>query len=60
VLRRLGVPNIDNCARNGLTMADNAPEAMLSLVVNTAVPSGLEPSISAHLEKSEFPFVIPA
>ena len=29
-------------ARNGRTRADNAPEAMLSLVTNTAVPSGLK------------------
>jgi hypothetical protein len=29
---------------NGRTLADNAPEAMLCLVVNTAVPSGLKPS----------------
>jgi hypothetical protein len=28
-------------ARNGRTMADNAPESMLSLVTNMAGPSGL-------------------
>ena len=28
---------------NGRTLADNAPEAMLSLVTGTAVPSGLKP-----------------
>ena len=32
--------------RNGRSMADNAPEAMLSLVANTAVPSGLKPSVA--------------
>ena len=30
-------------ARNGRTLADNAPEAMLSLVSGMAVPSGLKP-----------------
>jgi Domain of unknown function (DUF4331) len=47
-------------ARNGRSLADNAPEAMLSLVMNTAVPSGLKPSISEHLRDSKFPYVVPA
>jgi hypothetical protein len=47
-------------ARNGRTLADNAPEAMLSLVTNMAVPSGLKPSISQHLRDSNFPYVVPA
>ncbi len=46
-------------AFNGRTMADNAPEAMLSLVTNTAVPSGLSPSVAEHLRDSEFPYVVP-
>ena len=46
--------------RNGRTMADNAPEAMLSLVTNTAVPAGLKPSVSKHLRDSSFPYVVPA
>jgi hypothetical protein len=46
--------------RNGRTMADNAPETMLSMVVNTAIPSGLTPSVSAHLRKAQFPYVVPA
>jgi len=45
---------------NGRTQADNAPEAMLSLVTNTAVPSGLKPSQSEHLRDSNFPYVVPA
>ena len=45
---------------NGRTQADNAPEAMLSLVTNTAVPSGLKPSVSEHLRDSNFPYVVPA
>jgi hypothetical protein len=46
--------------RNGRTLADNAPEAMLSLVVNTAVPSGLNPSVAQRLRNGNFPYVVPA
>lgn len=46
--------------RNGRTLADNAPEAMLSLVENTAVPSGLRPSVSQQLRDADFPYVVPA
>lgn len=42
-------------AFNGRTMADKAPEAMLSLVTNTAVPSGLKPSVAEHQRDSNFP-----
>ena len=45
---------------NGRTLADNAPEVMLSLVTGTAVPSGLTPSVSAHLRDRTFPYVVPA
>jgi hypothetical protein len=41
-------------------VADNAPEAMLSLVTNTAVPSGLTPATSAQQRAAAFPHVIPA
>ena len=44
---------------NGRTQADNAPEAMLSLVTNTAVPSGLKPSVTEHLRGTRFPYVVP-
>ena len=47
-------------ARNGRTLADNAPEVMLSLVLNTAVPSGLKPSVSKHLRTRHFPYVVAA
>ena len=47
-------------ARNGRTLADNAPEAMLSLVLDTAVPSGLTPSVSKHLRDTNFPYVVAA
>jgi hypothetical protein len=45
---------------NGRTLADNAPEAMLSLVTNMAVPSGLRPSVAGRLRDSDFPYVVPA
>ena len=47
-------------ARNGRTLADNAPEAMMSLVVGTAVPNGLKPSVAAQQRRSEFPYLVPA
>ena len=45
---------------NGRTQADNAPEAMLSLVTNTAVPSGLKPSVARDQRTNDFPYVVPA
>ncbi len=45
---------------NGRTRADNAPEVMLSLVTNTAVPSGLKPSVAKDQRASDFPYVVPA
>jgi len=46
--------------RNGRTMADNAPEVMLSLVAGTAVPSGLTPAVAKNQRHNEFPYVVPA
>ena len=46
--------------RNGRTLADNAPEEMLSLVLNTAVDSGLTPSVNEPLRAGSFPYVIAA
>jgi hypothetical protein len=46
--------------RNGRTLADNAPEVMLSLVANAAVPSGLRPSVAERLRSGRFPYVVPA
>jgi len=46
--------------RNGRTLADNAPEAMFSLVLNTAVTSGLAPPVAESLRASRFPYVVPA
>jgi hypothetical protein len=45
---------------NGRTLADNAPEAMLSLVTSTAVPAGLKPSVAAGQRSDSFPYVVPA
>jgi hypothetical protein len=44
---------------NGRTLADNAPEAMLSLVAGTAIPSGLTPDVAAAQRASTFPYVVP-
>ena len=46
--------------RNGRTLADNAPEVMLSLVAGTAVPSGLKPSVAKNHRADKFPYVVPA
>ena len=46
--------------RNGRSLANNAPEVMLSMVAGTAVPSGLRPSVAAHLRQQTFPYVVPA
>ena len=45
--------------RNGRTLADNAPEVMLSLVAGRAVPSGLTPSIAKNQRHNKFPYVVP-
>jgi hypothetical protein len=45
--------------RNGRTLADNAPEAMLSLVTDMGVPAGLTPATAAELRRDEFPYVVP-
>ena len=56
----VGTPAIFSfTGRNGRTCADNAPEAMLSLVLATAVPSGLKPAVAAHLRTDRFPYVVP-
>jgi hypothetical protein len=46
--------------RNGRTLADNAPEVMLSLVAGTAIPSGLKPSVAKNQRADKFPYVVPA
>ena len=45
---------------NGRTLADNAPEVMLSLVTGTGINSGLKPAVAKSQRKSTFPFVVPA
>ncbi len=44
---------------NGRTLADNAPEVMLSLVTGTAVPSGLTPATAARQRSAQFPYLVP-
>jgi hypothetical protein len=57
----VGTPAVFGFAtRNGRTLADNAPEAMMSLVVGTAVPGGLKPSVAAQQRSSQFPYLTPA
>jgi Domain of unknown function (DUF4331) len=57
----VGTPAIYGFAtRNGRPMADNAPEAMLSLVAGTAVPSGLKPSVAKNQRDNKFPYVVRA
>jgi hypothetical protein len=46
--------------RNGRTLADNAPEVMLSLVTGTAVNAGLKPSVAKNQRQNKFPYVVPA
>src|SRR5262249_14259711 len=47
-------------ARNGRTLADNAPAVMLAMVTGASVRSGLKPSVAAHLRDKAFPYVVPA
>ena len=57
----LGTPATYGFAtRNGRTLADNAPEVMFSLVLDTAVTSGLTPSVSERYRAASFPYVVPA
>ena len=44
---------------NGRTLADNAPEAMFSLVLNKATTSGLTPAVSASMRSASFPYIVP-
>lgn len=44
---------------NGRTMADNAPEVMFSLVLNSATKSGLGPATTADQRRDRFPYVVP-
>jgi hypothetical protein len=55
----VGTPALFGFAtRNGRTLADNAPEAMLSLVTNKGVPTGLTPATAAQVRRGEFPYVV--
>jgi hypothetical protein len=57
----VGTPALFGFAtRNGRTLADNAPEAMLSLVTNTGVPAGLKPDVAQRLRSDRFPYLVPA
>jgi hypothetical protein len=43
---------------NGRTLADNAPEVMFSMVLNSATTSGLGPSTTAEQRRGQFPYVV--
>jgi Domain of unknown function (DUF4331) len=45
---------------NGRTLADNAPEVMLSLVTGASVQSGLTPATAAGQRSAQFPYLVPA
>jgi hypothetical protein len=58
---QVGTPaNYGFAARNGRTLADNAPEVMFSLVLNTGLTSGLAPDVTANVRSAGFPYVVPA
>ncbi|WP_431877596.1 DUF4331 family protein [Micromonospora marina] len=46
-------------AVNGRTMADNAPEVMFSMVINTGMTAGLTPDTAKDARAASFPYVIP-
>ncbi|MCO1598918.1 DUF4331 domain-containing protein [Micromonospora sp. RHAY321] len=52
--------NYGFAVRNGRTMADNAPEVMFSLVLNTGMTSGLTPDVTKGARADTFPYVVPA
>jgi hypothetical protein len=57
----VGTPaNFGFVSRNGRTLADNAPEVMMSLVTGAAVPGGLRPSVAERWRTSQFPYLTPA
>ncbi|WP_406076675.1 DUF4331 family protein [Micromonospora sp. NBC_00858] len=58
---QVGTPaNYGFAVRNGRTMADNAPEVMFSLVLNTGMTSGLTPDGTKGARADAFPYVVPA
>ncbi|SCE71814.1 protein of unknown function [Micromonospora coriariae] len=58
---RVGTPaNYGFAVRNGRTMADNVPEVMFSLVLNTGMTSGLTPDVTKAASADAFPYVVPA
>ncbi|AWS40246.1 DUF4331 family protein [Streptosporangium sp. 'caverna'] len=56
---RTGTPaGFGFAGRNGRTLADNAPEVMFSLVLNSAISTGLTPEQFADTRSSGFPYVV--
>jgi hypothetical protein len=56
---RIGTPaGFSFAGFNGRTLGDNAPEAMFSLVTNSAISSGLPPTDAADTRSPRFPYVV--
>jgi hypothetical protein len=56
---RTGTPaSFGFAEHNGRALADNAPEVMFSLVMNSAICTGLTPAQFADTRMSEFPYVV--
>jgi hypothetical protein len=57
---RIGTPALFGFATfNGRPLAANAPEVMFSLVLGSAVPTGLTMARAAETRSEEFPYVVP-
>lgn len=58
---RVGSPaNFGFAVRNGRTLLDNAPEVMFSIVLNTAITSGLTADVTKDARSGTFPYVVAA
>ena len=58
---RTGTPAVFGFSvMNGRALADNAPEVMFSLVMNSAVSTGLTPGQFADTRSATFPYVVAA
>ncbi|SIQ91391.1 DUF4331 family protein [Micromonospora avicenniae] len=57
----VGTPaNYGFATRNGRAIADNAPEVMFSMVLNTGISSGLGADAAEQARSDTFPYVVPA
>lgn len=54
------VANFGFAGRNGRGLTDCAPEVMFSLVLNRAVPLGIDAASAAGVPRADFPYLAPA